>query len=149
MCIRSERLNARESQRRETMKPRCLHIRVSALATLVALTTASCGGNHTGFVAADPIDIEQSPEEWVGQKLRIHTKEAVYDVYVTEVVPPFVIGYDYVNGFHPSVKIDVGDIVYVERYSDAATMSNAADAAGSIFVVAVVAVVILLVVFFN
>ncbi len=118
------------------------HIRLPALVVLVVFTSAACGGGHSGYVAADATDIEQSPEDWTGQKLRIHTKDAVYDVYVTGVDPPFVIGYDYVNGFHPSVKVDIHDIVYVERYSNAATLSNAADAAGSVFFIAVITIAI-------
>ena len=113
------------------------HIRVTALASLIAFTSASCGG-HSGWVAADPTDIEQSPVDWVGQKLRIHTKEKVYDVYVTEVDPPFVIGYDYVNGFHPSAKVDLRDVVRVERYSDAATVRNMGIASLWIIVPAVI-----------
>ena len=90
-----------------------LHIRLPALVALIAFTSAACGSGHSGFVAADPTDIEQSPEDWVGQKLRIHTKEKVYDVYVTEVDLPFVIGYDYVNGFHPSVTTHISALEFV------------------------------------
>ena len=36
------------------------HIRLPVLVTLVAFTSAACGGRHSGFVAADPADIEQS-----------------------------------------------------------------------------------------
>lgn len=89
------------------------HIRLPVLVALVAFTSAACGGRHSGFVAADPADIEQSPKDWIGQKLRIPTKDAVYDVYVTEVDSPFVIGYDYVNGFHPSVTTHISALEFV------------------------------------
>jgi len=93
---------------------------------VVLTATASLGG-CTGSVN-EPIavaDIESGGEDWIGEKLEVRTSSGLYHIYVTEVSYPWLIGFDYKSGYEPPLKIDLREVIRVERYSATETTGRA------------------------